>query len=161
MIVHLLWLTLYCKSKFSSRFIKYRLTNIYLIFWNAVFKPGSFPRHFFDVVVVVESKFVGVDWGCDVHWYSISWAAGMLGCRSWSLTLAYHSHSFCCSLCCCAGRSASRLPAVSLNSWCWTDLLTRTEMWLGKISKSIWKKKGTAISSFKYISYKLWFKYIW
>ena len=62
-----IWLTLYCKSKFSSRFIKYRLTNIYLIFWNAVFKPGSFPRHFFDVVVVVESKFVGVDRGCDVR----------------------------------------------------------------------------------------------
>ena len=107
-------------GRFRRRGISFNLETygklFYLIFWNAVFKPGSFPRHSFDVVVVVDSKFVGVDRGCDVQLYSISWAAGMLGCRSWSLTLAYHSHSFCCSLCCCAGRSASRLPAVSLNS---------------------------------------------
>ena len=68
-----IWLTLYCKSKFSSRFIKYRLTNIYLIFWYAVFKPGSFPSHSFDVVEVVDSKFLSVDWGCEVQY--------KLGCR--------------------------------------------------------------------------------
>ena len=51
-------LTLYCISKFSSRFITVhkvanQKTDILIIFWNAVFKPGSFIRHDLDVVVVV------------------------------------------------------------------------------------------------------------
>ena len=56
-------LTLYCKSECSSTFINYigdiqiehiRMTDIFLIFWNAVFKPGSFIRHDLDAVEVVD-----------------------------------------------------------------------------------------------------------
>ena len=42
-----------------------------------MFKTGSFPRHSFDVVVVVKSKFVGVDRGCDVQYKLGSRDAGL------------------------------------------------------------------------------------
>ena len=67
-------LTLYCKAKFSSRFINYiRLTYIFIIFWNAVFKPGYFIRHDLDVVVVVDGIFLGVE-------RHIGWALWAVGC---------------------------------------------------------------------------------
>ena len=61
-------LTLYCKSKFSSRFITVhkvanQKTDILIIFWNAVFKPGSFIRHDLDVVVVCDGIFVSAERG--------------------------------------------------------------------------------------------------
>ena len=49
----------------TVQYIKWhiRLTDIVIIFWNAVFTPGSFIRHDLDVVVVVDAIFVGVETG--------------------------------------------------------------------------------------------------
>ena len=41
----------------------YQKTDILIIFWNAVFKPGSFIRHDLDVVVVVDGIFMGAERG--------------------------------------------------------------------------------------------------
>ena len=77
-------LTLYCKSKFSSRFITVhkvanQKTDILIIFWNAVFKPSSFIRHDLDVVVVCDGIFVSAERGWDVKaGHCGQWAAGLL-----------------------------------------------------------------------------------
>ena len=73
-------LTLYCTILFSSRFINYikwhiRLTDIVIIFWNAVFTPGSFIRHDLDVVVVVDAIFIHCR--CKDRVRHIGWAAGL------------------------------------------------------------------------------------
>ena len=86
----LICLTLYCKSKFSSRFINYIkwhiiLTDIVIIFWNAVFTPGSLIRHDLDVVVVVDGIFVAVE-GETYRLDTVG--SGLRGCCSWSLTFA-------------------------------------------------------------------------
>ena len=58
-----------------------RLADIFIIFWNAVFKPGSFIRPDLDVVVlVVDDILVGVDRGCDIQaGHCGQWAAGRAG----------------------------------------------------------------------------------